>query len=73
MTLRGIHHATMVSGNAQRSMDFYTRIPGFRLVKQTINFDDPTAYRLYFETGTRTPSPRRYNVCSGSPHPLDGR
>ncbi len=44
----GIHHITLICANAQRTKDFYTQILGQRLVKQTVNFDDPTAYHLYF-------------------------
>ncbi|NJO83251.1 MAG: hypothetical protein HC828_10810 [Blastochloris sp.] len=53
MTILGIHHITIVASNAQRTVDFYTRMLGQRLVKQTVNFDDPTSYHLYFgdETG----------------------
>ncbi len=48
MNILGIHHITMVSSDAQRTVDFYTRILGLRLVKKTVNFDDPFAYHLYF-------------------------
>ena len=48
MTITGIHHITIVSRDAQRTLDFYTRTLGMRLVKQTVNFDDPGAYHLYF-------------------------
>jgi glyoxalase family protein len=44
----GLHHITIVSADAQRTVDFYTQILGQRLVKQTVNFDDPTSYHLYF-------------------------
>jgi glyoxalase family protein len=44
----GLHHITIVSANAQRTVDFYTKILGQRLVKQTVNFDDPSSYHLYF-------------------------
>lgn len=49
----GLHHVTLVASNAQRTADFYTRILGLRLVKTTVNFDDPGSYHLYFadETG----------------------
>src|SRR5437879_8813725 len=49
----GIHHITIVSSNAQRTIDFYTQVLGLRLVKKTVNFDDPGSYHLYFgdETG----------------------
>ncbi|MEO8608675.1 MAG: VOC family protein [Chloroflexota bacterium] len=48
MKVIGLHHITIVSADAQRTVDFYTRILGLRLVKQTVNFDDPTSYHLYF-------------------------
>jgi glyoxalase family protein len=53
MTILGLHHITLVCANAQRTVDFYTRVLGQRLVKQTVNFDDPGSYHLYFgdETG----------------------
>ena len=41
MTITGLHHITLVSANAQRTVDFYTRVLGLRLVKKTVNFDDP--------------------------------
>lgn len=48
MQITGLHHITLVSSNAQRTVDFYTTVLGLRLIKQTVNFDDPTAYHLYF-------------------------
>lgn len=53
MKILGLHHITIVSSDAQRTVDFYTHMLGLRLVKQTVNFDDPTSYHLYFgdETG----------------------
>ncbi|MEM8535873.1 MAG: VOC family protein, partial [Chloroflexota bacterium] len=48
MTIQGLHHITLVSANAQRTVDFYTKLLGQRLVKQTVNFDDPGSYHLYF-------------------------
>lgn len=53
MSILGLHHITLVCTNAQRTVDFYTGVLGLRLVKQTVNFDDPGAYHLYFgdETG----------------------
>lgn len=55
MEILGLHHITLVSSDAQRTLDFYTRVLGLRLVKQTVNFDDPGAYHLYF--GDRTGRP----------------
>lgn len=40
--LSGIHHVTGITGDAQRNIDFYTGVLGLRLVKLTVNFDDPT-------------------------------
>ncbi|BAH39517.1 MAG TPA: glyoxalase [Gemmatimonas aurantiaca] len=53
MSILGLHHVTLVAANAQRTVDFYTRVLGLRLVKTTVNFDDPGSYHLYFadETG----------------------
>ncbi|MGE5139197.1 MAG: VOC family protein [Rudaea sp.] len=48
MSVLGLHHITLVSANAQRTVDFYTQVLGLRLVKKTVNFDDPGAYHLYF-------------------------
>lgn len=55
MGITGLHHITLVSANAQRTVDFYTRILGQRLVKQTVNFDDPGSYHLYFGNQTGAP------------------
>jgi glyoxalase family protein len=44
----GIHHVTSIAGSARRNLDFYTRTLGLRLVKKTVNFDDPSAYHLYY-------------------------
>jgi len=46
--MSGIHHVTAISGNASRNADFYTRTLGLRLVKKTVNFDDPGTYHLYY-------------------------
>ncbi len=48
MTSRGIHHITAIAGSAPRNFDFYTRTLGMRLVKRTVNFDDPGTYHLYY-------------------------
>lgn len=45
---QGIHHITMVSANAARTLAFYRGVLGLGLVKKTVNFDDPGAYHLYF-------------------------
>jgi glyoxalase family protein len=55
MSITGLHHITAVSKDAQRTVDFFTRVLGLRLLKKTVNFDDPGAYHLYF--GDRTGRP----------------
>src|SRR5690554_2753015 len=44
----GLHHITAIAGNAQQNYDFYTKVLGLRLVKKTVNFDDPGTYHFYF-------------------------
>ncbi len=46
--ISGIHHVTAIASNPQRNLDFYTRVLGLRLVKRTVNFDDPGTYHFYF-------------------------
>ncbi len=50
-----IHHVTAISGAAERNLDFYTRVLGLRLVKKTVNFDDPGTYHLYYGDAHGTP------------------
>ncbi|HEX6191761.1 MAG TPA: ring-cleaving dioxygenase [Chitinophagaceae bacterium] len=44
----GLHHITAIAGQAQRNYDFYTKVLGLRLVKKTVNFDDPGTYHFYY-------------------------
>ncbi|MCQ4086079.1 ring-cleaving dioxygenase [Saccharibacillus sp. JS10] len=46
--IAGIHHITAIVGHPQQNVDFYAGVLGLRLVKQTVNFDDPETYHLYF-------------------------
>lgn len=48
MKLSGIHHITCITGDAPRNVDFYARALGLRLVKKTVNQDDPTVYHLFY-------------------------
>jgi glyoxalase family protein len=48
MNLHGIHHITSITGDARRNVDFYTRVLGLRMVKKTVNQDDPTVYHLFY-------------------------
>jgi catechol 2,3-dioxygenase-like lactoylglutathione lyase family enzyme len=47
-SLLGIHHVTAISSSPQRTVDFYSGVLGLKLVKRTVNFDDPGTYHLYF-------------------------
>lgn len=51
----GLHHITAIADNAKRSLDFYTKVLGVRLVKKTVNFDDPRTYHFYFGNEEGTP------------------
>jgi glyoxalase family protein len=55
MKLEGLHHITMITGDAQSNVAFYADVLGLRLVKKTVNFDDPNAYHLYFGDETGAP------------------
>jgi glyoxalase family protein len=48
MALEGLHHITAITADAPRNVDFYARVLGLRLVKKTVNFDQPDVYHLYF-------------------------
>jgi len=51
----GLHHITAIANNAKINHDFYTNILGLRLVKKTVNFDDPGTYHFYFGNETGDP------------------
>lgn len=51
----GLHHVTTMTTNAQANVDFYTGVLGLRMLKVTVNFDDPTTYHLYYGDGVGTP------------------
>ena len=67
----GLHHITMVSANAARTLAFYRDVLGVGLVKRTVNFDDPGAYHLYF--GDPTGSPGTLLTFFEWPHTPRGR
>lgn len=48
MKLEGIHHITAITADAQSNVDFYAGVLGLRLVKKTVNQDNPTVYHLFF-------------------------
>jgi glyoxalase family protein len=51
----GIHHITAIAGDPQTNLDFYTETLGLRLVKRTVNFDDPGSYHFYFGDSVGSP------------------
>src|SRR5215217_8012522 len=53
--LVGIHHVTAIVDDPQENIDFYTIVLGLRLVKRTVNFDDPYTYHLYYGDDTGRP------------------
>ncbi len=54
-TLPGLHHITAITSDAQQNIDFYTGVLGLRLIKLTVNFDDPGAYHLYYGDDAGSP------------------
>jgi glyoxalase family protein len=83
MHLEGIHHITMITGDAPGNVDFYTRVLGLRLVAKTVNQDDPTVYHLFYadehgSPGTEMtffeyPGARRGRAGGGMVHTLVSR
>lgn len=53
--VQGLHHLTAIAGDPQANLDFYTGALGLRLIKVTVNFDDPSVYHLYYGDGAGTP------------------
>jgi glyoxalase family protein len=75
MKLEGLHHITMITGDARRNVAFYADALGLRLVKKTVNFDDPSAYHLYFgdEAGSPGSILTWFEFAGAAPgHPGDG-
>ncbi len=53
--ITGIHHVTAIASDPQANLDFYAGVLGLRLVKRTVNFDDPSAYHLYYGDESGSP------------------
>jgi glyoxalase family protein len=68
MKLEGIHHVTAITADAQDNIDFYAGVLGLRMVKKTVNQDDPTVYHLFYadERGSAG-SHITFLVCRGAP------
>ena len=72
MALEGLHHITAITADAPRNVDFYARLLGLRLVKKTVNFDQPDVYHLYFGDEARG-RPARSSRSSSSRAPRSAR
>jgi glyoxalase family protein len=66
----GLHHVTAIASDPQRNLDFYTELLGLRLVKRTVNFDDPGTYHFYF--GDEAGSPGTLLTFFAWPHSTRG-
>ena len=53
--ISAIHHITAIASSAAENLEFYEQVLGLRLVKQTVNFDDPYTYHLYYADGAGSP------------------
>jgi len=53
--LEGLHHITAITGDAPRNVDFYVRVLGLRMVKKSVNQDDPTVYHLFYADEAGSP------------------
>ena len=83
MKLEGVHHVTAITGDAPRNVDFYARVLGLRLVKKSVNQDDPTVYHLFYgdEEGApgnditffEYPGARRGKAGAGMVHTVEWR
>ena len=73
--LPGLHHITAIASDPQQNVDFYTGVLGLRLVKITINYDDPGSYHFYY--GDEAGSPGSISVggaaSTGAGDKADGR
>jgi catechol 2,3-dioxygenase-like lactoylglutathione lyase family enzyme len=80
--LEGLHHVTAIASEPQQNINFYTGVLGLRLVKLTVNFDDPTTYHLYHGDGQghpgtiltffRWPGAPRRRICDSGLSPYHG-
>ncbi|GJE18090.1 ring-cleaving dioxygenase [Methylobacterium marchantiae] len=71
MSDNGLHHVTAYAGDIQRNLDFYRRVLGLRLVKKTVNFDDPSTHHLYY--GDEAGRPGTILTFFPIPHAARGR
>ena len=75
MTIKfaGAHHVTAIAGDPQQNVDFYAGVLGLRLVKKTVNFDDPNSYHLYYgDAGANPGSIMTFFSWPGAPRGRSG-
>ena len=73
MNILGLHHVTAMAGDVAANVAFYTRVLGLRLIKRTVNFDDPSTYHLYFGDTIGTPgSALTFFYWAGTPRGRHG-
>lgn len=71
--IHGLHHVTAICGDPRQNYHFYTDVLGLRLVKKTVNFDDPSSYHLYYGDESGTPgSIMTFFSWQGMPNGRDG-
>src|SRR2546427_1621084 len=69
----GLHHVTAISSDPQKTLDFYSKILGLRLIKLTVNYDDPSTYHVYFGDEIGSPgSVLTFSPWSGQPKGREG-
>lgn len=74
MRMNGIHHVTAIASAPQANADFYAGLLGLRLVKRTVNYDDPSTWHLYYGDGVGTPGTiMTFFAWTGLPPMADGR
>ena len=56
MQLEGIHHITAITGDAPANVEFYVGVLGLRMVKKSVNQDDPTVYHLFYSDPEASPA-----------------
>src|SRR5262245_43944022 len=72
-SILGIHHVTAIASDPQKNIDFYAGALGLRLVKRTVNFDDPGTYHFYYGDEVGTPGTiLTFFPWSGSPRGRHG-
>jgi len=64
LKIGGIHHITAIASSVDQNVDFYEKVLGLRLVKKTVNFDDPYTYHLYYGDSMGSPGTHFFSLGS---------